>query len=80
MAYYYRKTVNNTANDIKLKMQIGALTLKISENNDKIDSLLAVDKNIIKDVSSNTEKIGTNESDISSNLEKINIIKNDIST
>ena len=29
-------------------MQIGALTLKISENNDKIDSLLTVDKNIKK--------------------------------
>ena len=48
MAYYYRKTVNNTANDIKLKMQIGALRLKISENNDKIDSLLAVDKKYYK--------------------------------
>ena len=27
MADYYRKTVNNTANDVKLKMQIGALKL-----------------------------------------------------
>ena len=24
---YYRKTVNNTANDVKLKMQIGAITV-----------------------------------------------------
>ena len=28
MAYYYRKTINNTADDVKLKMQIGALTVK----------------------------------------------------
>ena len=77
---YYRKPINKVANDVKLKMQLGALTLKISENNNKIDSLLAVDKNIIKDVSTNTSKIDTNENDISSNLEKINSNKNDTST
>ena len=48
---YYRKTVDNTANDLKLKMQIGALTLKLSENNGNI--------------SSNTSLIDTNVSDIS---------------
>ena len=77
---YYRKPKNKVANDVKLKMQLGALTLKISENNNKIDSLLEVDKNIIKDVSSNLGNIDTNENDISSNLEKINSIKNDISS
>ena len=77
---YYRKPINKVVDDVKLKMQLGALTLKISENDNKIDSLLAVDKNIIKDVSTNTTKIDTNVNDISSNLEKINIIKNDIST
>ena len=61
-------------------MQLGALTLKISENINKIDNLLEVDKNIKKDVSSNSGKIDTNKNDISSNLEKINSIKNDIST
>ena len=60
-------------------MQLGALTLKISENNDKIDSLLEVDKSIIKDVSTNLTKIDTNESDISSNLSKINDNENFIS-
>ena len=45
---YYRKTVNNTVNDIKLKMQIGALTVKITENINKINDLLEVDKNIKK--------------------------------
>ena len=60
-------------------MQLGALTLKISENNDKIDDLIGVDKNIKKDVSSNTTKIDDNENDISSNLSKINDNENSIS-
>ena len=77
---YYRKPINKVVDDVKLKMQLGALTLKISENNDKIDSLLTVDKNVIKDVSSNTSKIDTNENDISSNLEKIDENKNSISS
>ena len=65
---YYRKPINKFVDDVKLKMQLGALTLKISENNDKIDDLLIVDKNIKKDVSSNLTKIGNNETNISSNL------------
>ena len=68
---YYGKSVNNNANDVKLKMQIGALILKLSENNGKIDNLLKVDKDIKKDISSNLTKIGSNESNISSNLTKI---------
>ena len=76
---YYRKPIDKIANDVKLKMQLGALTLKISENNNKIDSLLTVDKNIIKDASTNLTKIDTNESDISSNLSKINDNENSIS-
>ena len=62
--YYYRNPINKVANDVKLKMQLGAWTLKISENNNKIDDLLEVDKNIKKDVSSNMFKIDTNESNI----------------
>ena len=64
MAAYYRKTVNKVVNDVKLKMQLGALTLKLSENNNKIDDLIGVDKNIKKDVSTNTRKIDTNTSNI----------------
>ena len=70
------------------------MTLKISENNYKIDDLLAVDKNIIKGVSANAIKIDTNESTIndvisaqgvingfvSTNTSKIDNIKIDIST
>ena len=61
---YYRKPINKVVNDVKLKMQLGALTLKLSENNNKIDDLIGVDKNIKKDVSSNTAKIDTNTSNI----------------
>ena len=60
MADYYRKTVNKVVNDVKLKMQLGALTLKLNENNNKIDDLIGVDKNIKKDVSTNTGKIDSN--------------------
>ena len=54
---YYRKNVDNTTNDLKLKMQMAAFTLKVSENNDKIDDLLKADKDIKKDISDNSNTI-----------------------
>ena len=45
---YYRKPINKVIDDVKLKMQLGALTLKLSENNKKIDDLIGVDKNTKK--------------------------------
>ena len=54
---YYRKNVDNTANDLKLKMQMTAFTLKLSENNNKIDDLLKADKDIKKDVSDNSNAL-----------------------
>ena len=77
---YYRKPINKVANDVKLKMQLGALTLKLSENNNKIDDLIGVDKNIKKDISSNSGLISTNESAISTNSEQINDIKSILPT
>ena len=76
---YYRKTINKVVNDIKLKMQLSALTLKLSENNKKIDDLIVVDKNIKKDVSSNLGKINNNSSTISTNSGQINTNTGDIS-
>ena len=76
---YYRKPIDKVANDVKLKMQLGALTLKISENNNKIDDLIGVDKNIKKDIISNTTKIDTNTSnidEIKSNLSNIDFNSN----
>ena len=61
---YYRKNINNTANDFKLKMQMAAFTLKLSENNDKIDDLFEVDKNIKKDVSDNSNGIKNMKNEI----------------
>ena len=72
---YYRKPINKVIDDVKLKMQLGALTLKLSENNNKIDDLIGVDKNIKKDITSNLGKISTNKGAISDNLEKIKDIK-----
>ena len=71
---YYRKPINKIANDVKLKIQLGAITLKLSENNKKIDDLIVVDKNIKKDISTNSGKIDTNTSNINeikSNLSNI---------
>ena len=77
---YYRKPINKVVNDVKLKMQLGALTLKLNENNNKIDDLIGVDKNIKKDVSSNISKIDDNKSDISNNSSLISNNTSNIST
>ena len=70
---YYRKTVNNTANDVKLKMQIGALTAKITENINKINDLLEVDKNIKKDIVDNSNSIENINKDVTNNFNRISI-------
>ena len=54
---YYRKTVNNTVDDVKFKVQMGALTLEITENISKINDLLEVDKDIKKDIGNNSTEI-----------------------
>ena len=77
---YYRKTVNKVVNDVKLKIQLSALTLKISENNKKIDDLIDVDKNIKKDISTNSEQINNSSSTISTNFKQISVNTGDIST
>ena len=76
---YYRKPINKVIDDVKLKMQLGALTLKLSENNKKIDDLIGVDKNIKNDISSNTSKIDDNKSDISANSNQISTNTSSIS-
>ena len=78
MAYYYRKTVNNTANDIKLKMQMGALTVKITENINKTNDLLEVDKNIKKDIIDNSNSIENMNNDIANNFNRISINEKNI--
>ena len=72
---YYRKPINKVVDDVKLKMQLGALTLKISENNEKIDDLIEVDKNINSKISSNVNELSNIKNDIFSNLKKYKILK-----
>ena len=71
MADYYRKTVNDTANDVKLKMQMTAL--KLSENINKINDLLEVDKNIKKDIVNNSNSIKNINKDVTINFIIISI-------
>ena len=73
MAYYYRKPINKTVNDVKLKMQIGALTVEITENINKINDLLEVDKNIKKDIVNNSNKIVSMNESITNNFNRISI-------
>ena len=78
MADYYRKIVNNTANDVKLKMQMAAFTLKLSENINKINDLLEVDKNIKKDIVNNSNSIKNIDKDVTNNFNRISINEKNI--
>ena len=71
MALYYRKPIDKTVDDVKFKMQIGALTVKITENINKINDLLEVDENFKKYISDNLNLINSNKENISSNNDKI---------
>ena len=70
---YHRKPIEKIVKDVKLKMQIGALTAKIAENINKINDLLEVDKNIKKDVSDNSNSIKNMNNDITNNFNRISI-------
>ena len=74
MADYYRKIVNNSANDVKLKMQMTAFTLKLSENINKINDLLEVDKNIKKDIVNNSNSIKNINKDVTNNFSRISLM------
>ena len=65
---YYRKPINKTVDDVKLKMQIGSLTVKIIENINKINNLLEVDKDIKKDIIDNSNSIKNMENDITKTI------------
>ena len=74
----YRKTVNNTVNDVKLKMQMAAFTLKLSENINKINDLLEADKNIKKDIVDNSNSIKNINKDVTNNFCRISINEKNI--
>ena len=54
-------------------MQIGALTVKITESINKINDLLEVDKNIKKDIANNSNKIVSMNEGITNNFNRISI-------
>ena len=68
---YYRKRIDKTIDDVKLKMQIGTLTVKITENINKINDLLEVDKNIKKDVIDNSNSIKNMKNEISDKVDNL---------
>ena len=78
MAYYYRKPINKIVDDVKLKMRIDALTVKITENINKINNLLEVDKDIKKDIIDNSNSIKNMNNDITNNFNRISINEKNI--
>ena len=59
-------------------MQIGALTVKITENINKINDLLEVDKKIKKDIIDNSNKIVSTDESITNNFNRISINEKNI--
>ena len=78
MALYYRKPINKTVDDVKLKIQMGALTLKLSENINKINDLIEVDKTIKKHIDDNSDKIVSMNENIINNFNRISINEKNI--
>ena len=70
---YYRKPINKTVDNVKLKMQIGALTVKIAENINKINNLIEVDKDIKRDIIDNSNSIKNMNNGITNNFNRIAI-------
>ena len=70
---YYRGLINSI-NDVKYKLQLASMTLKINENKNNITGI----KNDISEINNFSDKINDNETNISSNLLKINDNDNDI--
>ena len=72
---YYRGLIN-LLNDVKYKLQLTSMTLKINENKNSISGI----KNDISGINNFSNKINDNETNISSNLLKINDNTNDIAS
>ena len=70
MADYYRKNLNNNANNLKLNMQMTAFTLKLSENINKINDLIKTDKDIKKDITDNSNSIKNMKNEIDNYYDK----------
>ena len=74
MSDKYYRGLKSTIDDVKLKLQLTLMTLKINENRNIISGI----KNDISEINNFSDKINDNETNISSNLLKINDNDNDI--
>ena len=82
MSDKYYRGLKSTIDDVKNKLQLASMTLKINENKNNISGI----KNDISEINNFSDKINDNSSSISDNLGKINTntsnideIKNDLS-
>ena len=71
---YYRGLINSL-NDVKYKLQLASMTLKINENKNNISGI----KNDISGINNFSDKINNNETNISDNLGLINTNTSNIS-
>ena len=74
MSDKYYRGLTNSLNDVKYKLQLASMTLKINENKNNITGI----KYNISEIKKFSEKINDNETNISNNLTKINDNDDDI--
>ena len=74
MSDKYYRGLKSTIDDVKNKLQLASMNLKINENKNSISGI----KNDISEINNFSDKINNNETNISSNLSKINNNDNDI--
>ena len=71
---YYKKPINKVANDLKLKMQMAALTLKITENANKLDQIKLYINENYTDIGNIELLSDENKTNISTNTNKVNLL------
>ena len=76
MSDKYYRGLKSTIDDVKNKLQLASMTLKINENKNSISGI----KNDISEINNFSDKINDNETNISDNLGKINDNTNDIAS
>ena len=76
MSDKYYRGLKSTIDNVKNKLQLASMTLKINENKNSISGI----KNDISEINNFSDKINDNETNISDNLEQINTNTSSIST
>ena len=76
MSDKYYRGLRSSIDDVKYKLQLASMTLKINENKNNINGI----KSDITGINNFSDKINDNENSISNNLGKINDNTNNISS